>query len=124
MAVLDIEKKERKYQRFDLDAPAVMIIEADGPDKAEKKSHETVSRDICAGGGYFYTDASLEVGDRVRIDLFLRVADFLVIEGDKALVKLKGEVLRSEEDGVAVCFDPQYIVVGLKEGEGPAVSEE
>jgi hypothetical protein len=104
-------KERRKLKRFDLRLPAT--IELLTPDK-EHKLVKLLTSNICAGGAYFHTTQPLPEGTEVQIDLVL-LFDKLRRVREKykqAYVKVTGRVLRSESEGMAICFDKEYEIMG------------
>jgi hypothetical protein len=100
-------KERRKMERFDLKLPATFELLTPYQGNG---SFNLLTTNICAGGAYFHTTQPLPEGTRVKIDLVLlpdklrRFKD----KSKKAYVKVTGRVLRSEAEGMAVCFDEDY----------------
>ena len=97
-----IVDEKRKVERFDLNLKAY-VSKAEDSEPADTAS--LVTRDISMNGAYFLTDNPLPTGVKVNVDLVLSLVD-LRKQGDRtALIKVSGEVLRTESAGMAVCFD-------------------
>ena len=97
-----IVDEKRKVERFDLNLKAY-VSKAEDAEPAAAAS--LVTRDISMNGAYFLTDNPLPTGVKVNVDLILSLVD-LSKQGDRtALIKVSGEVLRTESAGMAVCFD-------------------
>ncbi|MBW2091635.1 MAG: PilZ domain-containing protein [Deltaproteobacteria bacterium] len=106
--MLDMER--RKIERFSLELPGrVSVVD----EEIIKESIELLTRDICAGGAFFYTEEPLAVGTSVRIDLVLSLEKLKKLEGKKALIKVSGKVIRSEMKGMAICFNEDYQLSSL-----------
>jgi len=106
---------KRRLERFPLKAPA-KIITLDSRRKKDEISLET--RDICSGGAFFHTSHSVPEGTQVDVEVVLPL-DRLVITKDsekRVHLKIKGRVLRSEAQGIAVCFDGDYQIRQLDPG--------
>ena len=108
------DKGRRKVERFALELPSqIMAIE-----DSDQEILKLLTRDVSAGGAFFYTDKPLPVGTEVKIDLVLPLSELKKLESSKALIKVSGEVIRSEEQGMAVCFNEDYQLSPLP-GEKP-----
>ena len=103
------EIEKRKLERFDLKIPAK--IEVKTSDKGEEVLNLLTS-DISSGGAFFKTDRLLPEGTKVTIDLTLPIDKMKKIRTDfqKALLEVTGTVLRSESQGMAICFDKDYLI--------------
>jgi len=104
-------KEKRRLERFDLELPAT--IELLTPDQ-EKSLINLLTSNICSGGAYFHTTQPLPEGTQVKIDLVLPLDKLrkLKKEHKKAYIKVTGRVLRSELEGMAICFDEDYQITG------------
>jgi hypothetical protein len=104
-----LDSDRRQLQRYQLRASAIV--------KGEVQNQETVAefftRDISSGGAFFHTDHPLPAGVSVEITLFLITSAFREWRGRPYKVKVTtaGTVVRSEEEGMAVAFDPKYRMV-------------
>jgi len=104
-------KDKRRLERFDLELPAT--IELLTPDQ-EKSLINLLTSNICSGGAYFHTTQPLPEGTQVKIDLVLPLDKLRTLkkEHKKAYIKVTGRVLRSESEGMAICFDEDYQITG------------
>lgn len=78
---------------------------------AEGKTREVLNlltQNVCSGGAFFHTDHVLPVGMEVKVDLVLELEDLKKTAGDKALIEVRGRVLRCDPPGLAICFDKKY----------------
>ncbi len=104
-----LDNDRRRLQRYELRAPATV--------KAEVQNQETVeelfTQNISSGGAFFQTEHPLPKGVSVEITLFLLTAAFRPWRGRPYKVKIStgGTVVRSEDEGMAVAFDPKYRMV-------------
>ncbi|MBW2091412.1 MAG: hypothetical protein JRI34_04710, partial [Deltaproteobacteria bacterium] len=61
-------REARRLERFDLELPAKLEVLEYDEDK-ENRTLNLLTRNICSGGAYFYTEQPLSVGTNVKIDL-------------------------------------------------------
>jgi hypothetical protein len=89
--------ESRKLERFALKLPSrVSVLESGNP------SYELVTADISAGGAFFPTPKPLPQGLKVLVELTLSRESG---KGGSARVTVKGKVLPSRPDGMAVRFE-------------------
>lgn len=110
----DMEER-RKLERFDLCAPARILVEL-GEGKAEEL--DLTTKDVSSGGAFIYSDQPLPEGANVKIELFISLAMLKQLAGEKgrAKVKVKGKVIRVDENGAAIRFDSKYKITALDNG--------
>lgn len=103
-------KERRRLERFDLHAPA--RIEVLGETGA-KDVLSLTTKDISSAGAYVSTDTPLPEGAPVKLELLLSVEMITRILGanEKAKVRVKGKVIRVEDDGMAIQFDSKYKIL-------------
>lgn len=103
--------ERRRLERFDLVLPAA--IEFLNFDHKQRMIN-LLTTNICSGGAYFYTNQPLPEGTQVKIDLVLPLDKLRKIkkEHKKAFIKVTGKVLRTESEGMAICFDKDYQITG------------
>ena len=102
---------KRTLERFDLELPATIeLLTSD----QEKSLVNLLTTNISSGGAYFHTPQPLPKGTQVKIDLVLPLDKLrkLKDEHKQAYIKVTGTVLRSESEGVAICFDEDYQITG------------
>jgi len=97
-----IVDEKRKVERFDLNLKAY-VTETDGSLPARAAS--LVTRDISMSGAFLITDHPLPAGAKVSVDLILSLIDLKKQGARTALIKVTGEVLRKEPEGMAICFE-------------------
>lgn len=92
-------------ERFSLRLPVELT-----PDMKNGKqtSSKLMSKDICAGGAFINTDKQFLTGSKVKIVITLPLDRFKDLHTPKALITLKGEVLRSNKSGMAIRFSKRY----------------
>ncbi len=101
-------------ERFELQLPT-RLSKMDEP---EIEPMELVTTDICAGGAFFHTEQPLSIGTEVELEMVLSLTELKKIEGNKALIRVKGTVVRDEEHGMAVCFDQKHQIASLPAQQG------
>jgi len=72
------------------------------------RSFEVATRDICAAGAFLQTDQPLPVGTDIEMNLVLPLAHLPKIENKRSRIDVSGAVIRTESEGMAVCFDKKY----------------
>ena len=104
-------KERRRLERFDLEVSGAIELLAPGQ---EREILNLLTSNICSGGAYFHTTKPLREGTRVKIDLVLLLDRLkrLKEEYKQAYIKVTGKVLRSESEGIAICFDEDYRIMG------------
>ena len=73
-----------------------------------------LTSNICSGGAYFHTTQPLPEGSRVKVDLDLPLDRLERLkEGYRqAYIKVTGKDLRAESEGMAICLDEDYQIMG------------
>ena len=102
------ESERRKEERFDLKLPAKLSWT--GEDN-KQESFELMTSNICAGGAYFLTDRPMSEGTEVKIDLILEIDRLHEIGSRRSHIHVSGSVIRTDQQGVAVCFDRKYKIL-------------
>ena len=107
-------KERRRLVRFDLEIPATIELLTPGQ---ERELLNLLTSNICSGGAYFHTTQLLPEGARAKVDLDLPLDRLERLkEGYRqAYIKVTGEVLRAESEGMAICFDEDYQIMGAAE---------
>ncbi len=101
--------EKRRLERFDLQLPATIEIIGDNGDH-EARFINLLTRNACSGGAYFHTNQPLPVGTEVKIDLVLSIDSLKKIKGKHAFIQVNGSVIRTEANGMAICFDSNYSI--------------
>jgi hypothetical protein len=100
--------ENRKMERFPLSVPVTVIVDTEN---GEKKTAAVVSRDLSSAGGYFLADSTdIPVGSKVRLELTLTIEKLkeLLDAEEEVKIEVEGNVIRTCEDGFAVCFSKGY----------------
>jgi hypothetical protein len=103
---------QRAFERFELRVPATLGIE--GPER-EKEDISLLTSNICAGGAFFQTEEPLPQGTRVRMEFTLSIDKLKEMLASHCRIKVRGEVVRTDASGIAVCFDEDYEIMPVKE---------
>jgi len=98
----------RKNRRYDVDLFVSVELDKDRHNSSSRFASRTTN--VSSGGAYIVADAPLKEGTPVQLELFLAVERLLSVIGEKQRVKVrvKGEVIRSGDYGMAVRFDRGY----------------
>jgi hypothetical protein len=91
--------------RFSMELPAwISVLYA----SEQTKSFEAVTRDVSADGAFIHTDQPLPVGTDIEMNLILPL-DIPSNKGNiRSRIDVSGSVVRTESQGMAVCFDKKY----------------
>jgi hypothetical protein len=103
-------QERRKLKRFRLRLPSKVEAEPRPPDEASRVQ-ELETENICSGGAFFRTLTPLMLGTRVKIEMVLELFGRRYPLSSVSLVRVKGEVLRSEATGMAVRFDKPHAIL-------------
>lgn len=97
----------RALERFDLELPGLVEI-IDSPQN--KVCCYPMTRDLSGDGGYFHTKNPLAENTRIKIGLIFEI-NKPKSETGKAhfFLEFTGQVIRAEENGMAVRFDRNYL---------------
>ena len=98
-----IEKRE--MERFDLKLPALLSMK---DENGNQRAAEFMISNICSGGAFFKTGEPLSEGTVVKMDLILPLQRFSKTGGKRSHVDVSGLVIRTNDKGMAVCFDKRY----------------
>lgn len=115
-------EERRKLERFELNVPARITMKS-GINKIEE--YHLSTRDLSSAGAYLYSNQALPKGACVRMEFLIGFDTLEKIAGDKgrAKVRVRGQVIRSSSEGIAVRFDSKYKITTLENnslGNGPS----
>ena len=102
--------EKRKMERFALNLPALLSIK---DESGNTRAFEFMIRDISSAGAFFKTDTPLSVGTGVKMDLILPLEKFKTEKANRSHIDVSGSVIRTESQGMAVCFDKKYSISPL-----------
>jgi len=104
-------KDRRKYERFQLELSA--RLEMNSSQRTE--IFELRTRDISAAGALLIgTTQQFATGTRCHLELIVSSERIKELTGVQGLIKIEGTIVRSTPDGVAICFDGDCQILGLK----------
>lgn len=105
-------QEQRKFERFDLNITAKIETVISGQAK-DKEILNLLTKDICSGGAFFHTAQPLPEGTEVKIDFVLDINKLKKLTESRAYIKIKGTVLRSNSEGMAICFHKNYKITPI-----------
>ncbi len=107
--------ERRRLERFDLCAPAQLVIETD---VGERTSLALKTKDISSGGAYLYCAQPPVEGARVRMELLIALDALWKVAGEKgnARIRVRGKVIRVDPEGIAIRFENKYKITALGTG--------
>jgi hypothetical protein len=76
--------------------------------REREKILELYTRDVSSDGAFFYTNDPLPVDTDLSMTLFLPAGPT-----PKGKISVDGKVIRTEQDGMAVRFNPNYTLVAV-----------
>ncbi len=93
--------EKRVVSRYNLQVPAHVETMLDN---GNVHSYEWTTRDISSSGAFILTNGqSLENGTDLKVNLYLNS-----FSGSGSWVTMNGQVVRTENKGIGVCFDGKY----------------
>ncbi len=100
-------EERRKLERFDLIALARVQTESANN---RRETYDLTTRNISSGGAFLLAPSPIAEGTDVRMEFVLSLDMLKRFSGERgrARVRVKGKVLRSDPDGIAVRFDGNY----------------
>jgi hypothetical protein len=108
-------EERRRLERFKLHTSARILVELG---EGKKEELDLTTKDVSSGGAFIYSDQPLPEGATVKIELLISLATIQKLAGEKgrAKVKVKGKVIRVNENGAAIRFDSKYKITALDNG--------
>ena len=104
-------KEQRLYKRF----PARFPIKLEAITSSRKRVLDLTTRDISASGTFIITPTYFLEGTRFFLDFDIPRESFEVLkEGTKSLRGYTGSMVRSTPYGMAINFDRECQIEGLK----------
>ena len=103
-ATLNVSDR-REIARFPMELPAwISVINV----SEQPNFFEAVTRDVCSKGAFIQTDQLLPVGTEVEMNLMLSLNKPPRIETRHSRIDVSGSVVRTEPQGIAICFNKNY----------------
>ena len=105
-------EERRKLERFQLHVPAKIELT---DDSGHRETLQLETKDISADGAFFVSSQPITEGADIQLEMILSVDKLKDLIGvhNKVELKLKGHVIRSNSNGVAVMFDRKYQIKAL-----------
>ncbi|MGD8315836.1 MAG: PilZ domain-containing protein [Syntrophobacterales bacterium] len=104
-------EERRMYERFQLSLPARLEMNTAG----KKEVFELQTKDVSAAGALLVgTRERYRAGTRCHLELIVASEKIKELTGAQGLIKIEGTIVRSTPDGVAICFDGDCQILGLK----------
>jgi hypothetical protein len=100
-----IEFEKRKVERFSLALPTYLSTVNKGK---KRKSLKFITSNICSGGAFFKTEKPLSIGTDVKLNIILPLDKFKNVKGKTSHINISGSVIRTDQQGMAICFDKRY----------------
>ena len=107
-------KERREYERFQLALP----VRLENAISVKKEIFDAQTRDMSAAGVFLLTTKRFSEGTPCRLELIVTNERIKELTGVHGLIKLEGTIVRSTPNGVAICFDGDCEILGLKGGRG------
>lgn len=106
-------EERRKLERFELNTPARVLLESG---RSKKDEYNLTTRDVSSAGAFLYSSQPLPEGASVKMEFLLSLDTLQKLAGDKcrAKVRVKGKVIRSDENGIAIRFESSYKITALE----------
>ena len=106
-------EERRRLERFEINSPARVLVHAGSDKEAE---YNLTTRDVSSAGAFLFSSQPLPQGTSVRMEFVISLDTLQRLAGDKgrAKVKVKGEVIRSDANGIAIRFDNRYKITALE----------
>jgi len=100
-------EERRRLERFDLQAPTRIVIRMDS---GRRGVLSLMTRNVSSMGAFVNTAQPLPEGMPVKLELLLSAGLLkrLLGEGEKARIRVRGKVIRSDREGMAIEFDTRY----------------
>ena len=104
--------ERRELERYDLATPAKVIVNRS---KGKKEVLSLHTRDLSSKGAFIVTDEPVEEGASLSLEFVLPMEKLMSLIDMKSKVRLevKGTVVRSTGDGIAVSFNENYKIEAL-----------
>ena len=104
-------QEQRKHERFQLELPA--RLEMNSSERTE--IFELQTRNISAAGALLSGNTGqFPIGTRCQLEMIVASERIKELTGVQGLIKIEGTIVRSTPDGVAICFDGDCQILGLK----------
>lgn len=106
------EKERRKLERFQLHVLTnIELVDASG----HPETLQLQTKDISADGAFFVSPTPISEGAHLKLEMILSVEKLKELIGvhKQVELKLQGQVVRSDSNGIAVVFSRKYQIQAL-----------
>ena len=103
-------EERRRFERFSINLPA--RLETIISDK--KQIFELKTSNISASGAFFDTKSPFFEGTRFKLSLTAQSERIKELTGAQSFIECEGVVIRSTPVGIAICFDKDCQIRGMK----------
>lgn len=103
-------KERRKYERFQLELPARLKMNA----VRKREVLEFNTKNVSAAGVFLHSKEQIPEGTRCQLELTVPSETIKELTGAQSLIKVEGTVVRSTRNGLAICFDGACEIVCLR----------
>jgi len=103
-------KDRRKFERFPLSLPARIVTN----DSSRKQVFKFNTRDISSAGAFIDTTEMFSEGTRFKMDFTVPSKKIKELTGALSLIECEGSIVRSTPEGVAIRFNGDCNILGLK----------
>jgi len=103
-----IISEKRKMERFSLELSTSLLATS----QSEKSEPiELLTSNVCAGGAFYNTEKPLPPGIELRVNFIVPLDKLKNIEVKGVSVEVLGSVIRTDQQGMAICFDEKYKIL-------------
>ena len=108
-------EERRKLERFELVAPARVVVELES---GKKKEFDLTTKDVSSDGAYLLSSQPLPEGASVKMEFLLSLDALRKLAGEKgrAKIRVKGKVIRVDSNGAAIRFASKYKITAFENG--------
>jgi hypothetical protein len=105
-------EERRRLERFELQTPTRIEVQIEA---GHKDFFSLITRDISSRGAYVNTAQPLPEGLLVKLELLLspEMLRKMVGEMGKAKIRVRGRVIRSDSEGMAIEFESRYKILAF-----------
>jgi len=103
-------KDRRKVERF----PLSLLARIETNHSNRKQIFKFKTRDISSAGAFIDTTEKFSEGTRFKMDFTIPSKRIKELTGALSLIECEGNVIRTTNDGIAVRFNTDCQIIGLK----------
>ena len=103
-------KDQRLFERFSLTLPVRMETVIHN----KRQVFKLKTRDISASGTFIDTSETFSKGTRFKIDFTVSSQRIKELTDTRCLIECEGSIVRSTSKGMAIHFDKECQIIGLK----------